>query len=100
MERIATQRTRVIDLTPYLEENRRSRRRDQLYTLLALRTQQLSAAALALYGLLRLTVCRSAPVGQYSGPLSLLWPAAFFLLLTSYVSDWLLWREEPEIRRA
>ncbi len=100
MERIATQRTRVIDLTPYLEENRRSRRRDQLYTVLALRTQQLSAAVLALYGLLRLTVCRGVPVGQYSGPLSVLWPTAFFLLLTSYVSDRLLWQEEPEMRRA
>lgn len=93
MERIVCQPARVIDLTPYLEEERRSRRQDRLYALLALWPQQLSAAALALYGLLRLTVCRSIPLGQYSGPLSVLWPAAFFLLLTSYVSDRLLWRE-------
>lgn len=93
MERIACQTNRVIDLTPYLEQSRRQRRQARLYTVLALWTQQLSAATLVLYGLLRLTVCRSVPVGQYSGPLSVLWPAAFFLLLTSYVSDWLLWQE-------
>ncbi len=92
MERTTPQK--VIDLTPYLVQTRRARRRDQLYTVLALWTQYLSLAVLILYGLLRLTVCRGAALGCYSGPLALLWPLSFALLLTSYVSDLLLWREE------
>lgn len=92
MERTAP--SKVIDLTPHLAEVRRSRRRDRIYTLCALWTQYLSLAALLLYGLLRLTVCRDAAPGCYSGPLALLWPLSFALLLTSYLSDLLLWREE------
>ncbi len=84
----------VIDLTPYLAEARRDRRRERLYTVCALWTQYLSLAVLLLYGLLRLTVCRHAALGCYSGPLALLWPLSFALLLTSYLSDLLLWREK------
>lgn len=94
MERIAYRTSNVIDLTPYLNQARRDRRRDQVYTVLALWTQYLSAAVLVLYGLLRLVVCSSIPLGQYSGPLAVLWPISFILLLTSYVSDRLLWQEE------
>ena len=65
-----------------------------LHTLLALWTQYLSLAVLLLYALLRVVLAGSIPLGQYSGPLSLLWPLSFLLLLTSYCSDLLLWREE------
>ena len=44
--------------------------------------------------MLRLTLFDAAPLGAYSGPLALLWPISFLLLLTSYVSDLLLWQEE------
>lgn len=94
MERIAYRTSNVIDLTPYLNQARRDHRRDQIYTVLALWTQYASLAVLVMYGLLRLTVCISIPLGQYSGPLAVLWPLSFVLLLTSYVSDKLLWREE------
>lgn len=80
--------SKVIDLAPYL------RRQAVLHTLLALWTQYLSLAVLLLYALLRVVLAGSIPLGQYSGPLSLLWPLSFLLLLTSYCSDLLLWREE------
>ena len=92
MERTAP--SNVIDLTPYLAKARQDRRRDRLYTVCALWTQYMSLAALVLYGLLRLTVCRHVALGCYSGPLALLWPLSFALLLTSYLSDLLLWRAE------
>lgn len=81
---------KIIDLTPRF---RSIRRQALAHTLLAVWTQYLSLAALALYGLLRLTVCAAIPVGHYHGGLILLWPAAYLLLLTSYVADLLLWRE-------
>lgn len=83
--------TKVIDLTPRIRQNRR---RDMLYTILALWTQYLSAGALALYGVLRLVLCAHIPLGSYTGPLAILWAVSFVLLLTSYVSDLLLWRED------
>lgn len=86
--------SRVIDLTPYLRRRRRDRRQAVLHTLLALWTQYLSLAVLLLYALLRVVLAGSIPLGQYSGPLSLLWPLSFLLLLTSYCSDLLLWRED------
>lgn len=75
---------RIIDLTPYL---RRRRGSDLLYEVLALWTQYLSLGALALYGLLRLAVCPGTPLGSYSGPLALLWPLSYALLLTSFLTD-------------
>ena len=85
---------KVIDLNPYLARTRARRRRELLYTALALWTQYLSAASLLLYGLLRMLLCRDVALGSYSGPLAVLWPLAFVLLLTSYCADLLLWREE------
>ena len=86
--------SKVIDLAPYLRRRRRDQRQAVLHTLLALWTQYLSLAVLLLYALLRVVLAGSIPLGQYSGPLSLLWPLSFLLLLTSYCSDLLLWREE------
>ena len=43
---------------------------------------------------LRLLLTPQVPFSCYIGPLSVLWPLAFGLLLLSYVSDCLLWREE------
>ena len=86
--------TTVIDLTPYLLRSARERARDALYTVLALWTQYLAIGVLGLYGLLRLLLYPEIPAGCYTGPLALLWAASFFLLLTSYVSDLVLWREE------
>ena len=74
---------KVIDLTPCL----RRRRRAALYAPLALWTQYLSLAVLVLYGLLRLVICPGTPLGAYSGPLFLLWPLSYLLLLTSWVTD-------------
>ncbi len=54
---------------------------------LALWTQYLSLAVLVFYGLLRLLICPGTPLGTYSGPLFLLWPLSYFLLLTSCVAD-------------
>lgn len=86
--------SKVIDLTPYLRaRSRQARRREWMYTVLALWSQYLSLGALLLYGLLRAAVCPHIPLGAYSGPLAALWPASFLLLLISYVSDLLLWRE-------
>ena len=92
MERTVS--AKVIDLTPHLAQARRHRRRDQMHTIFALWTQYLCVGVLVLYGLLRLTVFDSAPLGSYSGPLAVLWPVAFFLLLISYISDLLLWQED------
>ena len=92
MQTMAT--SKVIDLSAHFIQIRCDRRRRQMHTVFALWTQYLSLAALLLYGLLRLTLCADVALGRYSGPLAVLWPIAFVLLLTSYVSDLLLWREE------
>ena len=89
-----TARTNVIDMTAYFTQVRRSRRQDRLHTVLALWTQYLSIAALALYAVLRLVFCAGVPLGAYSGPLAILWPVSFLLLATSYFSDILLWQGE------
>lgn len=86
--------SKVIDLAPYLRRCRRDRRRAALHTVLAVWTQYLSLGCLLLYAVLRPLLGGGAALGTYSGPLFLLWPASFFLLLTSYCSDLLLWREE------
>ena len=85
-----TEPPRVIDLTARL---RRARRRERAYILLALWTQYLSLGVLALYGILRAVVCRGAPLGTYCGPLALLWPLSYGLLLVSWMTD-RLWREK------
>ncbi len=84
----------VIDLTACRRERARDQRRQRWYVLLALVPQRLSAAVLALYAALRLLLTPQVPFSCYIGPLSVLWPLAFGLLLLSYVSDCLLWREE------
>ena len=81
----------VIDLSPQLLQIRRSRRRARLHTVLALWTQYAAIGALLLYGALRLLISPGAAPGAYRGPLALLWPASFLLLLVSYASDLLLW---------
>ena len=86
--------SRVIDLTPHLRRRRRDRRQALLHTILAVWTQYLSLGCLLLYAALRPLLGGGAALGTYSGPLSLLWPASFFLLLTSYCSDLLLWQED------
>lgn len=85
---------KVIDFAPYLQRSRRAHRRDMMYTALALWTQYASLGVLVLYGLLRLVLCPQVAPGSYSGPLAVLWPVSFVLLLTSYVSDLVLWRDE------
>ena len=85
--------SRVIDLTPHLRRRRRDRRQALLHTILAVWTQYLSLGCLLLYALLRAVLTDSIPLGQYSGPLAVLWPASYFLLLASYCFDRLLWRE-------
>lgn len=84
---------KVIDLAEARRRERAAQRRDRWYFLLAVVPQYLSLAALALYALLRVTVAAAVPFSYYMGPLTVLWPAAFLLLLLSYVSDLLLWRE-------
>ena len=95
---------KIIDLAPYLRRRRRDCRQAALHTILAVWTQYLSLGCLVLYAVLRLPLGGGAALGTYSGPLALLWPASFFLLLTSYCSDLLLWREEwalpPEGRQS
>ena len=83
----------VIDLAAYRRERARERRRQRLYVLLALLPQRLALAALLGYAVLRPLLAPDVPFTYYSGPLSALWPLAFLLLLTSYVSDCLLWRD-------
>ena len=55
-------------------------------------TQYLSLGCLLLYVPLRGAL--DVPLGRYSGPLFLLWPTAYLLLLASFCFDRLLWREE------
>lgn len=86
--------SKVIDLTPHLQRRRRNRRQAVLHMILALWTQYLSLGCLLLYALLRVVLTGSIPLGQYSGPLAVLWPISYFLLLASYSFDKLLWREE------
>lgn len=85
-----TEPPKVIDLTARL---RRARRRERARILLALWTQYLSLGALVLYGVLRAAVCRGAPLGTYCGPLVLLWPLSYGLLLASWGTDQ-LWRNK------
>ena len=47
--------------------------------------------ALLLYALLRVLLTPQVPFSCYVGPMVLLWPAAYLLLLLSYVADKLLW---------
>ena len=84
--------SKVIDLTPRLRRRRRDRRRALLHTVLAVWTQYLSLGCLLLYVPLRGAL--GVPLGHYSGPLFLLWPTAYLLLLASFCFDRLLWREE------
>lgn len=74
-------------------QNRAQRRREKLYYLLAIIPQRLSLGTLILYALLRVLIAPDLPLTYYTGPLFLLWPLAFFFLLVSYISDWLLWEE-------
>ena len=84
----------VIDFTACRRKKARQRRMQRLYFLLALVPQRLTLSVLALYGVLRLVLTPQVPFSYYTGPLSALWPLAFLLLLTSYISDCILWREE------
>lgn len=86
---------KVIDLTPYLRRRRLENLRPRVYPVLALWTQYASLGALLLYSVLRLLLYPHIPLGRYVGPLFVLWPLSFFLLLTSYLSDLLLWRDNP-----
>lgn len=81
---------KVIDFASVRREKER-RRRERLYYLMAIVPQRLSLASLVLYGLLRLLFAADVPFSYYMGPLTLLWPAAFFFLLISYISDLFLW---------
>ena len=57
--------------------------------------QNAAAGVLALYGLLRLLLCPQTALGCYAGPLALLWPLAWLLLLVSFTADaWLCRREQ------
>lgn len=87
---------KVIDLTPYLRRRTREARRLRLLERTALLSQYAAAGALALYGLLRLLLCPGTPPGCYAGPLAVLWPLAWLLLLVSYVTDAWLCRRETE----
>ena len=96
---------KIIDLTPLFRQRHLEDLRLRACTVLALWTQYASLGALAVYFALRLLLCPGVPLGYYVGPLFLFWPLSFFLLLhgplffegflllTSYVSDLLLWRE-------
>ena len=92
MERTA--QAKVIDMTLYFAQVRRSRRLDVMHTVLGLWTQYMAIGALVMYAVLRLVFCAGVPVGTYSGPLVLLWPVSLLLLATSYFSDILLWQGE------
>ena len=78
---------KIIDLTPLFRQRHLEDLRLRACTVLALWTQYLSLAVLVLYGLLRLVICPGTPLGAYSGPLFLLWPLSYLLLLTSWVTD-------------
>ena len=69
----------------------RRERREKLYVIFALTPQYMALGALLLYALLRVLLTPQVPFSYYVGPLVLLWPAAYLLLLLSYVSDKLLW---------
>lgn len=84
---------KVIDFAAYRRREKARIRKERLYFFLAVIPQYLSLAALVLYGVLRLLFAADVPFSYYVGPLTLLWPAAFFLLLTSYVADILLWED-------
>lgn len=78
------------------KHSREFSRQELLYTVLALWCQYLSFAALAVYGILRVLLATDVPLGQYSGPLELLWPVSYVLLLVSSAADRILWQEEME----
>ena len=87
----------VIDLTPYLRRRAREARRLRFLAWTALAAQYAAAGVLALYGLLRLLLCPQTALGCYAGPLALLWPLAWLLLLVCFVTDaWLCRRENPQ----
>ena len=81
--------SRVIGPAPPPRPRRRDGRRALLHTVLAVWTQYLSLGCLLLYVPLRGAL--DVPLGRYSGPLFLLWPAAYLLLLASFCFDRLLW---------
>ena len=86
---------RVIDLTPYLRRRARDARGLRFLARTALGAQYAAAGVLALYGLLRLLLCPQTALGCYAGPLALLWPLAWLLLLVSFTADaWLCRREQ------
>ena len=84
---------KVIDFSACRRREKARARKERLYFLLATVPQYLSLASLVLYAVLRVLLAPEVPFSYYMGPLSLLWPAAFFFLLTSYVADILLWEE-------
>lgn len=69
----------------------RRERREKLYVIFALTPQYMALGALLLYALLRVLLTPQVPFSCYVGPMVLLWPAAYLLLLLSYVADKLLW---------
>lgn len=82
---------KIIDLTSQFRRRRLEFLRNWACAA-ALWTQYAAIGALLLYGLLRVLLCPGVPAGHYVGPLFVLWPISFCLLLASYVSDLLLWR--------
>jgi len=84
---------KVIDFAAYRRREKARLRKERLYFLLAIIPQHLSLASLLLYAVLRLLLAPEVPFSYYMGPLTLLWPAAFFFLLISYVADLFLWEE-------
>jgi hypothetical protein len=94
---------RVLDFGAYAlplrARERRFRRAQEryeaLYTLLALYPERAGAVCLALYFALRFTVCHSVAFGSYYGALTLLLPAAWGLVLLSYVMAHVLRAPDP-----
>jgi hypothetical protein len=84
---------KVIDFAACRRREKERLRKERLYFCLAIVPQYLSLASLLLYALLRLLLAGSVPFSYYMGPLTLLWPASFFFLLTSYIADILLWED-------
>jgi len=84
---------KVIDFAAYRRREKARLRRERLYFCLAIIPQYLSLASLLLYAVLRLLLAPTVPFSYYMGPLTLLWPAAFFFLLTSYLADIFLWED-------
>ena len=89
MYRTPHEHEKVIDLTPRLRRRSLENLYTRLCTVFALWTQYAALGALLLYSAL----CPEIPPGSYVGPLFVLWPLSFLLLLASYLSDLLLWRE-------